>query len=146
MMWKWFALTAAAIFALDSLASAQSPRFSGAWDSQTNPGVVWRIDQADSGVKVSIVVRNKQVRTTEWLFDGPPADQLISGFSAQTVARLDGEFLSFSGPIVLKDASIPASVQETWRLSTTGDELIVDTKISSPATTFSRQQTFNRQK
>jgi len=145
-MWKWIALTAVAMFTLDSFASAQSPRFSGVWDSQTNPGVVWTIDQSDAGVKVSLTVRNKQVRTTEWLFDGPPVDQLISGSSAQTVARVDGEFLSFSGPIVLKDPSITASVQETWRLSTTGDELLVNTRITSSTTTFNRQQTFNRQK
>jgi hypothetical protein len=147
-MWKRISRTAIAIFISANFASAQSARFSGAWDSQTNPGLAWNIDQSDVGVKVTITPPSKQVRTIEWQFDGPPVADVITGFSAQTVARMDGQFLSFSGPIVLKDPSNPASVQVTWRLSPNGDELTVDTTITVTAslTTMSRQQTFHRRK
>jgi hypothetical protein len=142
--------TVIAILTFANIASAQSARFSGVWNSEANPNLVWNVDQSDTAVKVSVTVAGKQVQTTEWLFDGPPVAELISGLSAQTAARVDGEFLSFTGPVVLKGPPIPATVQttpmpgtvqSTWRLSRNGDELTVDTRIESASsgTTFSRQ-------
>jgi hypothetical protein len=43
----------------------------------------------------------------DWVFDGPPAADLITGFPAQTIAHVDGQFLSFKGPIVMKDRRLP---------------------------------------
>lgn len=126
------------------IGSAQRRGFSGSWDSQTNPGVVWTVDQKDNGVRVSTLLPSKQVRDTEWLFDGPPINVIISGFPAQTTAKLDGEFLTFLGPIVLKDASVPARVEQVWKLSQDGNQLTVSTKIVTAATDFSRDQVFRR--
>lgn len=120
----------------------QSNRFSGVWESQTNPGVVWTVDQSPTGVKVLVAVRGKDIRTTEWLFDGPPVSTISGSFPAQTAVKVDGEFLLFSGPVVLKDGN--GMVQENWKLDKGGNELVVDTKISAASTTFSRQQVFHR--
>src|SRR5215213_7916256 len=101
-MLKRMSRTVIAILALANVAAAQSARFSGVWNSQTNPGVVWNVDQSNTAVKVSVTVAGKPVKTTEWLFDGPPVAELVNGLPAQTAARVDGEFLSFTGPVALK--------------------------------------------
>lgn len=147
-MWKYASLTALAAVLAADVASAQSVQYSGVWESTATPGLTWNIAQSDTGVKLTVTPPTNQVRVVDWVFDGPPAADLITGFSARTVAHVDGQFLSFSGPIVLKDPSVPATVQVTWRLSPGGDELTVDTKMTmtESLTTMSRQQTFHRRK
>lgn len=125
------------------IASAQSNRFAGTWDSET--GVVWNVDQSVAGVKVTVLVKGKQVRVSEWMFEGPPVKLLVTNLAAQTTARFDGETVTLSGPITLKDAST-GQVEETWKLSRDGEQLIVSTTINSAAIKFSRQQSFRRRK
>src|SRR5690349_20773592 len=118
------------------IASAQSNRFTGTWDSET--GVVWNVEQSAVGVRVIVVVKGKQVRETQWMFDGPPVEIPVSNLPAQTTARFDGESITFAGPVTLKDSS-RGTVEETWKLGKDGDQLIVSTTINSAATKFSRQ-------
>jgi hypothetical protein len=125
--------------------ATQTKGFSGRWASETTAGLSWTIEHAPDSVVLRVIVKDKELRSFRWMIDGPPVtvERAFATSTAQTTAKVDGEFLAFSGPIALPNAE-PAVINESWKVDT-ADRLIVDTRVATKGTTFSRQQTFRRQ-
>jgi hypothetical protein len=127
-------------------AATQTKGFSGTWASETSTGLNWTIEHTTDSLVLRVSVKDKEIRSLRWTIDGPPitVERAFAASTGQLAAKVDGEFLVLSGPVAMPNAE-PAVLNESWKVDTE-DRLIVDTRVATKATTFSRQQTFRRQR
>lgn len=140
--------TFALLVLMSSLAptvATQTRGFSGTWVSETSAGLSWTIEHSADALVLRVSVKDKEIRSTRWTIDGPPItiERAFAASTGQLAAKVDGEFLVLSGPVALPNAE-PAVLNESWKVDAE-DRLIVDTKVATKGSTFSRQQTFRRQ-
>ena len=146
-MWKAVFTAIALSSVIGASLSSQSQKFTGVWESTTNPAVVWTVEQSPTDVALHLTVRDREVRTTKWTLGGSPVliPNAVGSAPAQTSASMDGESLVFKGPIELPSGS--SSYQQTWRLEEQGERLVVATLVVATAgTNFSREETFKKRR
>jgi hypothetical protein len=123
---------------------SQGSQFSGIWESQSTPGLVWTVDHAQEIVKLVITMREREIRTITWVFGKPSTvPNAAAGLSAETTASIEDGMLVFDGKVASTDGQ-PAVMEETWKLNTAANELSVKTRVDFVATSFNREQVFRR--
>ena len=136
---------ATVIIALSTTAAfSQGKEYSGAWESQTNPRIVWTIDQSSDGIKLHVVRGLKRdIKTVTWLFGKPSrVPDAVASSIAETTATIENGTIIFDGSLSGSDQ--PARIVETWELNSAADKLTVTTKVHGANNKLVKQQTFRR--